>query len=80
MAPIEILDIGTSIVINTPNHALYHACTNDPIQVLGSRQTQEDRHAIAKLGTLTFDKSLACFAVYDGQYVRRVSAKKRKIT
>jgi hypothetical protein len=45
----------------------------DSIQVLGSRQTQEDRHAIAKLGTLTFDKSLACFAVYDGQYVRYFS-------
>jgi hypothetical protein len=79
MAPIEILDIGTSIVIYTPNNpTLHYACTNNSIQVLGSRQTQEDRHAIAKLGTLTFDKSLACFAVYDGQYVRHVYQKREK--
>jgi hypothetical protein len=77
MAPIEILDIGSSVVRTLPIHAPIYACTNDDlIQVLGSRQTQEDRHAIAKLGTLTFDKSLACFAVYDGQYARCSSVKK----
>ena len=71
MAPIEIQDIGVSTVragyCKLPYGLIVPA--NDVAQVLGSRQTQEDRYSISKLGTLSYDKSLACFAVYDGQYV-----------
>ena len=35
----------------------------------GMLSMKEDRYSISKLGTLSYDKSLACFAVYDGQYV-----------
>lgn len=37
--------------------------------MLGARQFQEDRYTVAKAGTLSADKLLACFAVFDGQRV-----------
>ena len=71
MAPIEIPDIGVSTVRAEQCERVYTSTVpaDNNLQVLGSRQSQEDRYSISKLGTLAYDKSLACFAVYDGQYV-----------